>query len=127
MPFKILFKKPPPSPGDEIFSMSSVSTTADTAKDYRAFQVTVEAVDSQDDPGNPGAFVIRGQVANQGSKDVARIKMTFVGYDSTGKVIAAWNGPGPDGLKAGSSGAFGFAVLDSQGTPTNYAMIVTGS
>lgn len=127
MPFKLVFQEQPPSPGPEIFTATAIPVDARTARDYRDFLVSGVTVSSQGNASNPQSFVLQGQVTNQGTQDVTTVRVTFVGYDAAGHVTAAWNGQGPaGGLKAGASGPFVFAVLDPQGTPSNYAMIVTG-
>ena len=125
-PFKLFFTSPPASVSGETLSTKSSPDSADTLKDYSSFQITVANVSDQGDTNNPQAFTVQGEVTNTGPADISKTEMAFVGYDSDGKVMAAWNAAGPDNLKAGANGTYGFTVLDPQGIPATYQLIALG-
>jgi hypothetical protein len=86
---------------------------------YEAFSVSGTTVTS----GEYGGLVVRGQVTNTGTEAATLTEMTFVGYDTAGKVLVVDSSfADVDPLAPGNSSPFEIWISELDAPPASYGI-----
>jgi hypothetical protein len=88
---------------------------------YKAFSVSGVTVTS----GDYGGLVVRGQVKNTGAQAASLTQVTFVGYDTAGKVLVVdFSFADIDPLAPGNSSPFEISFIDLDDPPASHKVTV---